>query len=451
MPNSKGVLHTGRGERGDAAAISEHSPANPAGGLAADPGANYRRIRGDSERLCAALQTEDYGIQTMPDVSPPKWHLAHVSWFFETFLLKPYLGGYREFHPRFGHLFNSYYETVGTFHPRPERGLLSRPTVAEVYRYRAHVDEHMHQLLECLDKGDLAPQDTEDVLLRTVIGLNHEQQHQELLLTDIKHIFAYNPLRPIYKEQPNFPHAVARPLEWVDYPGGVHAIGHAGEGFAYDNETPRHNVYLEDYRLASRPVTNGEFIEFIEAGGYAQAEHWLSEAWKTVRDNAWQAPLYWERIDGRWWYMTLGGMFPVDEHAPACHVSYYEADAYARWAGKRLPSEAEWELAAVDVPVAGNLRDSGLLHPTSSNRPGAPTQLYGDVWEWTQSPYAPYPGFRPLGGSLGEYNGKFMCSQMVLRGGSCVSPAEHLRATYRNFFYPGDRWQFSGFRLAEDK
>ncbi len=414
--------------------------ADPAGPSAALAEA-YARVRADSEALCAPLATEDYGIQTMPDVSPPKWHLAHTSWFFETFLLKPYVEGYREFHPRYGYLFNSYYETVGTFFPRPQRGLLSRPTVEEVYAYRHHVDAHMYALLH-----SAVP---DDVVLRTRVGLNHEQQHQELLLTDIKHILGFNPLRPAYRELAAPPRGSAAALRWVELPEGVQEIGHPGAGFGYDNELPRHQVFLAPARLASRPVSNAEFLAFVEADGYARAEHWLSEGWKAVQEQRWTAPLYWERIEGEWWHMTLGGMRPLDPHAPVSHVSFYEAEAYARWAGRRLPSEAEWECAAAAAPVQGNLRDSGYLQPAAGAGEGL-QQLFGDVWEWTASPYGPYPGFRPLAGSLGEYNGKFMCSQMVLRGGSCVTPADHIRASYRNFFYPGDRWQFSGFRLAED-
>lgn len=411
---------------------------------------DYQCIRHDSEALCAPLEIEDYGLQSMPDVSPSKWHLAHTSWFFETFVLKPYLSGYREYHPRYAHLFNSYYETVGTFHPRAQRGLLSRPTVAEIYTYRAHVNEHMSRLL-----GDLGHAQRADIVFRTRVGVNHEQQHQELLLTDIKYNFACNPLRPAY-------HSVALPdgrepgpVQWCGHDGGVVEIGHAGEGFAYDNETPRHKTYIVPFLLASRLVTNGEFIAFMEDAGYQQCRWWLSEGWKCVREQQWHAPLYWERgEEGGWWHMTLSGMLPVDIAAPVCHVSYYEADAYARWAGARLPGEAEWEVTARAQSMQGNLRDTGRLHPCAVQAPvgehGAVAQCYGDVWEWTQSPYGPYPGFHPLAGSLGEYNAKFMCSQMVLRGGSCVTPADHLRASYRNFFYPADRWQFSGFRLAKD-
>lgn len=403
----------------------------------------YLEVRARTEALCQPLATEDYGVQTLPQVSPPKWHLAHTSWFFETFLLKPYLNGYQEFDPAFAHLFNSYYETVGSFHPRPERGLLARPTVDQVYRYRGHVDEHMGRLLA-------RPRHADGVLSRTEIGLHHEQQHQELLLTDIKHIFAYNPLRPVYRELPEAPGAAAS-VQAVAMQGGIHELGHGGEGFGYDNEFPRHRVYLNDYHLYSRPVTNGEYLEFMDAEGYRRPELWLAEGWNAVQRCGWQAPLYWEqREQGEWWYMTLGGMRPVDPDAPVCHVSFYEAEAYARWAGRRLPTEAEWEVAAARESIAGNLCERGFLQPVPEGEAGGFQQLFGDVWEWTASAYGPYPGFRPAPGALGEYNGKFMSGQMVLRGGSCATPESHLRACYRNFFHPHERWQFSGLRLAED-
>lgn len=407
----------------------------------------YADVRRESEWLCKPLEIDDYGAQTMPAVSPPKWHLAHTAWFFETLVLKPFLDGYREYHPLFPYLFNSYYESLGSYHPRPERGLLSRPTVAEVYRYRAYVDEHMARVL-----GQAGHLHREEIERCTVLGLNHEQQHQELLLTDIKHIFAYNPLRPSYGAMAWGTRVFdALPLRWLDFEGGIKSIGHEGEGFAYDNEAPVHKVYLHDFQLASRPVTNGEFMEFIEAGGYQKPDYWLSDAWKRVCQHGWKAPLYWECLDGEWWQMTLSGMRAVDEGSPVCHVSYYEAAAFAQWCGKRLPTEAEWEVAASTLPIEGNLRESGALHPLPlSSDDLFPSQMFGDVWEWTQSPYTPYPGFRQIPGPLGEYNGKFMSGQMVLRGGSCITPVDHIRATYRNFFYPEERWQFSGFRLAKD-
>lgn len=403
----------------------------------------YQHTRQLSEHICQPLQIEDYVIQSMADVSPPKWHLAHTTWFFETFLLVPYLANYQVFHPQYGYLFNSYYETVGQRHPRPQRGLLSRPSVEEVYQYRAYVDAAMRSLLS-------QSADCPEVVALVELGLHHEQQHQELLLTDIKHILALNPLRPAYRvdlQQPEL--ASAAKEQWLDYPGGLYAIGYDGHDFAFDNENPRHQVYLEDYWLAARLVTNAEYLEFVQAGGYTKPEYWLSEGWATAQTQQWQAPLYWEQIERSWWVMTLGGMRPLQESEPVCHVSFYEADAYARWAGKRLPTEAEWEVAADSVPLKGNLLESELLHPAPATGITRPDQLLGDVWEWTQSAYLPYPGFKPATGAVGEYNGKFMCNQMVLRGGSCVTPSNHIRATYRNFFPASTRWQFSGIRLAD--
>jgi ergothioneine biosynthesis protein EgtB len=401
----------------------------------------YQQVRQLSEQICRPLSVEDYVIQSMADVSPPKWHLAHTTWFFEVFLLVPHLANYDVFHPRFSYLFNSYYETVGQRHPRPQRGLLSRPTVEEIYQYRAYVDQGMERLFQL---GQLDP--TLNALIE--LGLHHEQQHQELLLTDIKHILATNPLRPAYRpELPAVSQAVALTEQWIDYGGGLHPLGYKGDGFAFDNELPRHSIYLQDYQLAARPVTNGEYLEFMQAGGYQQPQHWLSEGWATVQQAGWRAPLYWEEIDDRWWIMTLAGLRPIHELEPVCHVSYYEADAYARWAGQRLPTEAEWELAA-QVPLKGNFLESGYLHPTPAADGTCPNQLFGDVWEWTQSAYHSYPGFRPAPGAVGEYNGKFMCNQMVLRGGSCVTSQSHIRSSYRNFFPPATRWQFSGIRLA---
>ena len=407
--------------------------------------AAYAAVRAASGAICAPLAVEDYVVQSMADVSPPKWHLAHTTWFFENFLLEPYLPGYRCFHPRYGYLFNSYYETVGAFFPRLQRGVLTRPSVEEIYRYRDHVDAGMRELMLTV-----AAARWDEVAVRTVLGLNHEQQHQELLLTDIKHIFGVNPLRPVYRErraeQP--PEAAAKQMRWQEWPAGVYEIGHEGAGFAFDNEGPRHRVYLNAFSVARQPVTNGEYLQFMNDGGYRNAALWLSQGWQTVREHGWQAPLYWETDDRGWSTMTLAGMRPVVAGEPVCHVSYFEADAYARWAGRRLPLEAEWEVAAREEAVDGNFADHGRLHPTSKPGPHASTQFFGDVWEWTQSAYSPYPGYRPAAGSLGEYNGKFMCGQYVLRGGSCATPVGHVRATYRNFFYPADRWQFSGIRLA---
>ena len=406
----------------------------------------YRRVRADTEVLAAPLCPEDFVIQTTEEASPAKWHLAHVSWFFETFILGEYLPGYVEFHPAYRVLFNSYYEQVGSFHPRPARGFLSRPTVDDVYRYRAHVDRHMLDLFE-----DSRDRPWHEILERVEIGLNHEQQHQELLLTDIKRNFSVNPLRPAYRtDLPQPPHQPRGALDWVEFGGGLCEIGAAGEGFVYDNERPRHRVWLEPFRLASRLVTNGEYMAFMESGGYANPALWLSDGWTRVRQSGWSSPLYWERIDGNWWQFTLGGMRPVDADEPLCHVSYYEADAFATWSGRRLPTEAEWEVAAAGCDVVGNLRGAGYLRPVAAADGDGLRQLYGDVWEHTASAYLPYPGFQAADGALGEYNGKFMSGQMVLRGGSCVTPADHVRPTYRNFFYPHERWQFQGFRLAEN-
>lgn len=402
----------------------------------------YRSVRQVSEQICQPLTIEDYIIQSMPDVSPPKWHLAHTTWFFETFLLVPNLPGYEVFHPKFGYLFNSYYEAVGARFPRPQRGLISRPTVEEVYRYRAYVDQAMESLLQSLEDPKL-----ESLLL---LGLHHEQQHQELLLTDIKYNLAINPLRPAYRSDLPLPsEPILSKEQWLDYPGGVYAIGYEGDDFAFDNESPRHSVYLQDYWLSSKLVTNGEYLEFIQSGGYEKPEYWLSEGWATVQTAQWQAPLYWEQIDGAWWVMTLAGMRPLNEDEPVCHVSFYEADAFAHWVGKRLPTEAEWEVAAAQVPRQGNFYENGRLHPAAAMGATRPDQLFGDVWEWTQSAYLPYPGFQVAPGAVGEYNGKFMCNQMVLRGGSCVTSHSHLRSSYRNFFPPSARWQFSGIRLAK--
>jgi ergothioneine biosynthesis protein EgtB len=403
---------------------------------------SYQQTRQISEKICQPLAIEDYTIQSMPDVSPPKWHLAHTTWFFETFLLLPHLPEYQVFHPQFGYLFNSYYEAVGARHPRHHRGILSRPTVAEVYQYRAHVDRAMQTLLAKI------PEDPNLVDLVT-LGLHHEQQHQELLLTDIKHILALNPLHPVYRDdlQDNLA-TTDSTFEWLEYPGGLYSIGHTGTEFAFDNESPRHQVYVADYQLGNRLVTNGEYLEFIQAGGYKEAKYWLAEGWATVQTQRWQAPLYWESIDLQWWVMTLGGLRQLNMAEPVCHVSFYEADAYSTWKGTRLPTEAEWEIATVNLPLSGNFLDRDRLHPVPGK--DVQSQFFGDVWEWTQSAYLPYPGFKIADGAIGEYNGKFMCNQMVLRGGSCITSIDHIRSTYRNFFPPSTRWQFSGIRLASD-
>jgi ergothioneine biosynthesis protein EgtB len=405
----------------------------------------YRSIRQLTETLCATLEVEDYGLQSTPDCSPPKWHLAHTTWFFETFLLATHEIGFRPFHPAFGYLFNSYYETIGDRWPRPARGLLSRPTVREVCAYRKAIDERVSALIDRVDEAMLAV-----LAPLVVLGLNHEQQHQELLLTDLKHAFALNPLRPVYcrSTADGIPHGSPHPLEWHTFSAGVQWLGHKGDGFAFDNESPRHRVWVDGYQIASRSVTVAEYLEFMEAGGYDRPEFWLSDGWAARQQQGWTAPLYWEQTTDGWSAFTLRGLKPLEPAEPVCHVSFYEADAFARWAGARLPTEAEWEAAASGTPIAGNFLDSGQFHPTPDTGHG---QLYGDVWEWTASPYIAYPGYRIADGALGEYNGKFMCNQMVLRGGSCVTPAGHIRPTYRNFFPPDARWQFSGLRLAKDK
>ncbi len=394
------------------------------------------------------MVTEDYVVQSMPDVRPAKWHLAHVSWFFETFVLQPYLGGYTVMHPAFANLFNAYGVQAGERHIRAEWGLLTRPTVETVYQYRAFVDKHMLVLIDQLDGRE----DAETVAGVIEIGLHHEQQHQELMVTDIKHVFSVNPLYPVYQEREDVQAMMMPPApEWIAFEEGVYEVGYEGDGFFYDHEGPRHRVFLQPFALASRLVTNGEYRTFIEEGGYTRPELWLSEGWAIVEREGWQAPLYWSKRDGKWWHFTLGGNKRVDPNAPVCHVSHYEADAYARWADARLPTEFEWEVAAHNVPIAGHFADEGLLHPrplSGMAEPGRLHQLYGDVWEWTQSSYAPYPGYKPARDTLGEYNGKFMCNQYVLRGGSCATSKSHIRPTYRNFLPSYSRWQFMGIRLA---
>jgi ergothioneine biosynthesis protein EgtB len=407
----------------------------------------FEVIRGESEALAANLTPEDQAIQTMPDVSPTKWHLAHTSWFFETFILAPLDPAYRHFDPAFAYLFNSYYDAVGPRHPRPQRGLLSRPTVDAVGAYRDHVTAAM---LRLFDEADDSAWRQAAPLLE--LGLNHEQQHQELILMDIKHVFSVNPLLPAYHAPRPYAVGGCRPARlWVEFAGGLCQIGHAGPGFAFDNEGPRHKVWIEPFRLASHPVSCGEYLEFIGDGGYRRSEFWLSDGWARVQEEGWQAPLYWRCEEGEWRIFTLAGERRIEPAEPVCHVSFYEADAFARWAGKRLPTEAEWEIAAADAPLAGNLADGRLYHPCpdSGGAPGL-RQMIGDVWEWTASPYVAYPRFRPEAGAIGEYNGKFMSNQMVLRGGGAATPAGHMRISYRNFFPPSARWAFSGLRLAED-
>jgi len=384
--------------------------------------ADYQSIRAWSEYLCEPLTLEDHVIQTVVETSPPKWHLAHVSWFFETFLLQPYLSGYQPFHPRFDYLFNSYYEQLESgYWPRPERGLLSRPTVAEIYDYRRHVDAAMERLI-----GTCPASDWPTVEERLLVGLNHEQQHQELLLTDIKHNFAYNPLRLTYREDlPISDVVTADPLTFSTFDGGLVQIGAGDSGFAYDNERLRHRVYLQAYRLADRLVTNMEFLRFMEDGGYGHPGLWLSDGWRVIGREGWDAPRYWERIDGEWFEMTLAGLRPLNPGEPVTHLSYYEANAYATWAGRRLPTEAEWEWAASDLPIVGNFVDSGRLHPAPAPAEKGLKQLFGDVWEWTGSAYLPYPGYRAPAGALGEYNGKFISIRWSYAG----VPARHRQTT----------------------
>ena len=405
----------------------------------------YAEVRAQSLKLAEPLSAEDQQVQSMPDVSPTKWHLAHITWFFETFLLAPRLKGYSPYDERFGFLFNSYYEQVGERHPRPRRGLLSRPSVEEVRAYRAHVDAAMDRLIA---EADAAVWAALEPLLE--LGLNHEQQHQELILMDIKHVLSANPLAPAYRAAPGVSVAKAPRLEWLDFDGGLVEIGHDGQGFAFDNEGPRHKVWLEPFRLASRLATCGEYLAFIEDGGYARAEFWLSDGWAAVLGEGWEGPLYWSRgHDGERLIFTLAGLKALDPAEPVCHLSYYEADAFARWSNARLPTEAEWETAAQGLPLQGNFADRGLHHPAPASGTGL-SQMIGDLWEWTMSPYVAYPRFRPAEGAVGEYNGKFMSGQMVLRGGAAVTPAGHVRTTYRNFFPPAARWAFSGVRLADD-
>jgi len=400
---------------------------------------DYEQVRSLTETLAAPLSPEDQTIQSMPDVSPTKWHRAHTTWFFETFVLATGSDGYEPFHPQFGYLFNSYYEAVGSRHARERRGLLSRPGVAEVAAYREHVDRAMVDAL----RDGIEPATAALVEL----GLHHEQQHQELLLMDIQHVLSSNPLEPAYLPSPASPSAM-RPLGWVEHDGGLVEVGHRGDDFAFDNELPRHRVFLEPFALADRPVSCADWLAFIDDGGYERPELWLSDGWALAQSEAWSAPLYWRRDGGRWYEFTLTGARPLDDGAPVCHVSHYEADAYARWADARLPTEAEWETVAVGRPCAGRFLDLDVLHPRGAA--AGDLGLFGDVWEWTASAYLPYPGFRPAPGAVGEYNGKFMVNQHVLRGGSCATPVGHLRPTYRNFFPPSARWPFTGVRIAHD-
>ena len=406
----------------------------------------FRSVRQRTVDLCKPLTPEDMMVQSCAEASPAKWHLAHTAWFFESFILNEFLAGYRLFNEDFTWLFNSYYRSFTEFPEKRLRSSFSRPSLDEVLQYRAYVDVNLDRLLEVNPSAE--------VLKRVELGANHEEQHQELLLTDILHAFYTNPLKPAYcapeLERANDATG-STPIRFVEFPGGLVEIGHKGEGFCFDNELPRHRVWLEPYAVADRLVTNGEFAEFVADGGYRRSELWLSAGWDTVEQNRWKAPLYWNEDDSGWKIFALHGEKQLEEmkDAPVSQVSYFEADAYARWAGKRLATEAEWESVAEGQAVGGNLLDSGRLMPSPVTSDEAECrQLWGDCWEWTASAYLGYPGFEPLGGSLGEYNGKFMSGQMVLRGGSCVTPQVHIRSSYRNFFQPETRWQFSGIRLA---
>ncbi len=426
----------------ETATFSVHSHA-----ASAPDAGRYRAVRGQTMALCQPLQTEDYLLQPMTEASPVKWHIAHTTWFFETFVLQPHQARYRPDLAESSYLFNSYYNAFGERIARNRRSLMSRPTLDEVRAYRDVIDTWMVNLLE------------DDGLRRQVgplveLGLQHEQQHQELILTDLKAAFACNPLRPTYREDAALARGVpAAGWEWVGFGEGLRRVGHDGRGFAFDNEVPRHRAFVEAFELATRLTVNEEYLAFVEAGGYERPEFWLSDGWAVVQTQGWKAPLYWEQIDGRWQTFTLSGLQPLALEEPVAHLSYYEADAFARWSGARLPTEVEWEVAVEESqsPIEGNFVECGRYHPSPAlESTTTPAQLFGDVWEWTSSPYTAYPGFRPAAGALGEYNGKFMCNQFVLRGGSCVTPRDHIRATYRNFFPPESRWQFSGVRLARD-
>ncbi len=409
----------------------------------------YKLVREFSEKLCQTLQTEDYVIQSMPDVSPTRWHLAHTSWFFETFVLKEASKPYTELDPVYNYLFNSYYVQVGERFARPQRGLLSRPGVQAVYDYRHYVDRYMLELLE-----SMSDEEFEKFAPVLEIGLNHEQQHQELMLTDIKHVFSINPIFPSFSMRgPIEENGKPSELEWTSFNEGIYEIGYKGSLFCYDNEGPCHKKFLHPFSIANRLITNGEYLKFIEDGGYRRPELWLSDGFAAVEANKWEAPLYWITIKGERYVFTLNGLVKLNLNEPVCHVSHYEADAYARWAGARLALEEEWEVAAGDVPVDGNFVEDEYFHPVALDTETAGSglqQMYGDVWEWTGSPYVGYPGYKPPAGAIGEYNGKFMSGQMVLRGGSCATSRTHIRKTYRNFFPPSARWQFMGIRLAKD-
>lgn len=408
----------------------------------------YTSVRGFSEKIAEPLEPEDFVVQSMPDVSPTKWHLAHTTWFFETFILREYVRNYKPFDDKFSFLFNSYYVQVGERWFRPGRGLLSRPAVKEIFSYRNYVDEQIYEFIENSDHELL-----EKIRVTFEIGLNHEQQHQELMLTDIKHVFSINPLYPVYKKFEDNNNQFLPQEDWVQFDEGLYEFGHGNDSFFYDNEKPVHKQYLRGFGVSSNPVTNREYLSFMEDGGYERPELWLSNGIAAVEENHWKSPSYWHKIDGEWFIYTLGGLKKLNPDEPVCHVSYYEADAFARWADVRLPSEFEWELIAGGEEILGNFADSERFHvlPLDAGVDNNKiSRLYGDTWEWTRSDYAAYPGYRIPPGAIGEYNGKFMSGQYVLRGGSCATSSDHIRKTYRNFFPPSARWQFSGIRLAKD-
>jgi len=400
-----------------------------------------------TEDLCKSFIAEDYVIQSMPDASPTKWHLAHTTWFFERFILNTYIKNYSFYDSAYNFLFNSYYVQAGERFTRAKRGMLSRPGVEEIYKFREVIDNKILTLLQTID-----PEKAEEINFLIELGINHEQQHQELILTDIKHLFFLNPLRPLYSEKKRISGSDISPLNWISFPEGIYETGNRGKEFVFDNETPRHKTYVPTFSLADRLITNKEYLEFMEEGCYRRPELWLSDGWNIVENEKWGSPLYWEKVENEWWAYTLNGFNKIVPDEPVCHISLYEADAYARWSGARLPTEEEWEAAAYDKVIKGNFVESGHYHPIPLLENGNGfKQLFGDVWEWTRSSYSPYPGYRTLPGALGEYNGKFMSGQNVLRGGSCATPVSHIRPTYRNFFPPNARWQFTGLRLAKDE
>ena len=406
----------------------------------------FKAVRSFTEELTKPLKTEDFVIQSMPDVSPTKWHLGHTSWFFEAFVLKDAIKNYKSLNPNYSYIFNSYYVLIGERFIRGNRGFLSRPTVEDVFNYRKYVDENVIRFIEkCSEK------DYQKYTSILEIGFNHEQQHQELLLTDIKHVLSFNPLNPVYKKV-KIPLGKEKKLNWLTFEEGIYQIGNSGANFCYDNETPEHKNYLQPFQLSSRLITNAEYLEFIETDAYTRQDLWLSDGWVVIEKENWKAPLYWKKIENKWWNFTLSGLKEISMNEPVTHISYYEAEAFARWAGVRLPTEFEWEVAAKNIKIKGNFVDGKHYHPIpcDENSTNDLKQMYGDVWEWTQSAFLPYPGFKTLPGALGEYNGKFMSGQMVLKGGSCATYSNHIRKTYRNFFPPHSRWQFMGLRLAKD-